>query len=313
MKKMILLIFMMMMLAGCQDDPFETINTEQPFLASVNIEAHSVTFYDRNVQHIATWTFDKNYTGATLVGAKQFFIYGQSEEKAAMYDLSSGKMIRKIKVGKGTTNAIYDEKEAAIFVANGNDDQVKKYNAQGKELASVKVGQYPLSLVLDDNKLYVANFKDPYLDVIDTQSMKVEKRIDISKSSTGMVIVKNKNELWLGGHGDQAYANKEAFVYDLETGKLKKTIQVPLMPVGFAKNEGEIYIVSHATNMLYKLNEDGEILDAKEVGANPFVVTSFLGKVVVAGYDDQTIYVEDDGSWTKLKTDAGPFQLLVKE
>ena len=51
-----------------------------------------------------------------------------------------------------------------------------------------------------------------------------------------------------------------------------------------------------------------------EVSANPFAVAYFNDYIVVAGYDDQTLYFIQQGQVMKqVQTGKGPFQLLVRE
>ncbi len=53
---------------------------------------------------------------------------------------------------------------------------------------------------------------------------------------------------------------------------------------------------------------------SKRLGANPFVVDQFKDYIVVAGYDDHTLYFIKDGQKEKtVDVGKGAFQLLVRE
>ena len=76
----------------------------------------------------------------------------------------------------------------------------------------------------------------------------------------------------------------------------------------------EIAVISHGANTLSVTDLAGAINWQIEVAANPFAVAHFAERIVVAGYDDHTLYFIEDGEITeKVKTEKGPFQLLVRE
>ncbi|MDQ0883638.1 hypothetical protein [Peribacillus sp. V2I11] len=88
------------------------------------------------------------------------------------------------------------------------------------------------------------------------------------------------------------------------------------MPIKFLENAEGIFVLSHGTSSLYKLNERYEVVKNKVVGVNPFEMANFNEDVVVAGYDSDEVYVMDAETVDVKKTikvGEGPFQLMLRE
>lgn len=309
---LLLLIFAVSILVSCSEESFTPINQHQTFLASMNILAPSLTFYNKEGELLASWRFNKAYTGATLIQHDRILLYGNQLSKADLYELSTGKKIKSFETGLGTTNAYYAPEERMFFFTNSKTNSVTSYDIYGHFIAELSLHNYPMSMVAHNGLLYVVNYKDTLLSVISMKDLKLLNEWPIAKLSHGLAVV--NNTLWVGGHGAGSSPNQTVDVYDLITGQKMKEFDMPLMPVGFAQNKGEIAIVSHGENILYVTNEQGQLKWKSEIGANPFAVAYFNQQIIVAGYDDNTLYVVEDGNIIqKITTDKGPFQLIVRE
>lgn len=312
MKKIGFLLLMVVFLVGCSDAHFMEINQHQDFIATVNIDEPSLSFFDTEGQALATWDFEVAYTGGTLIQHDRVLMYGHELTEAHLYELSTGEKIATIDSGSGTTNAYYDEETALFFMTNSKTNTVTSYDLQGEQIGKQQLYHYPMSMTAQDGKLYVINYKDTVLSVLDCETLQVLEEWPIEKSSHGMIVV--EDELWIGGHGQGSQPNATIDVYDKQMGELKKEIATPLMPVGFSKEQDEIVVISHGDSKLYKLNTAGALLMEMKIGANPFAVEYFNGYIVVAGYDDHTLYFIENGDVvSQVMTKAGPFQLLVRE
>ncbi|RUL47481.1 YncE family protein [Lysinibacillus antri] len=315
MKKVYLFIlFIIALLAGCNKIEFSPIDHHHSFVASVNILQPSITFYDASKKLIAKWELDKAYTGAELIGQDQIILYGHQLDEAKIFQLSTGRQVGYIETGIGTTNAYYDKEEKLLFLTNSERNSVISYDSQFEELKELKLRNYPMSMASNNGSLYVVNYKDTILSVIDIATLTVKDEWTIDKSSNGVLILPEMNQLWIGGHGEGSKPNQTIDVLDLETGKVINQLQASIMPIGFSRNENTIYVTNHGSNELCAFTVQGELLWKTEVGANPFVVTTFQDELVVAGYDDHTIYYLSGQSIQKsIETEKGPFQLLVRE
>ncbi|WP_341321367.1 YncE family protein [Solibacillus sp. FSL H8-0523] len=312
--RMIILISSMLLLVACNETAFQAIDDQQDFIASVNILEPSVTFYDEENELMATWDLDKAYTGALLFGQDALLLYGHQLEQAELYELSTGKQIEKFNTGIGVTNALYDEHHQLIYVTNSKTNELTSFSITGDMQNKVKLRNYPMSMTQHENLLYVVNYKDTLLSVVDTATFTVKQEWPIESSSQGIAIIEKTGELWLGGHGQGSKSNDQVQVLDLVTGVVKKQIKVPLMPVTLLQSSDEVVVASHGSNMIYTVSTQGTITWQQEIAANPFAVAYFQGQLVVAGYDDQTLYfINDDQVTEHVVTGKGAFQLLVRE
>lgn len=310
----ILSLLLVVWLAGCTDLSFKPIKSKQNFIASLNIQEPSLDFIDEQGKVIATWSFDKAYTGAVLLGDDRILLFGHQLDKIDVYTLSTGEKLYSKKVKIGTTNVYYSENDKQFFITNSTTNTVTSFDEKGNELASQQLGNYPMSMAAFKEKLYIINFKDTKLSILNVKNLKVEQEWVIPKSAHGLAIIEETNELWVGGHGDGSKPNSSVKRYDLSTGELHGEIEMPLMPVGLTKTKDSVLVVSHGHNELYVADFNGKVKWQLEVGANPFVVNQFKNYIVVAGYDDHTLYFIKNGHVEKtVDVGKGAFQLLVRE
>ena len=309
-----LFFFCTIVLAGCSEERFTAVDPHQSFIASMNILQPALTFYDKNTNELATWTFEQAYTGATLIGYDSILLYGHQLSEADLYELSSGKKIMTIDTGIGVTNAYYNASSEQLFITNSRTNELTSYTAKGKAQQVLKLRNYPMSMTSDGDKLYVINYKDTVLSIVSMKELQLVDEWTIAKSSHGIAVLPDQQTLWIGGHGEGSSPNQTVDVHKLTSGEKFQEIAMPLMPVGFAQSATEIAVVSHGENELYVVDKNGQVKWKTEVSANPFAVAYFNDYIVVAGYDDQTLYFLQQGQVMKqVQTGKGPFQLLVRE
>ncbi|MEK4627254.1 YncE family protein [Solibacillus sp. FSL R7-0682] len=312
--RIVFLLLLIVFLTSCSHDHFEGIDPHRSFIASVNILEPSIVYYDQSAKEIATWSLNKAYTGATLVGHDAVLLFGNQLTEADLYELSSGKHMKSIQTGLGVTNAYFDDQTDTIFMTNSKTNELSSYTKNGELNKSVPLGNYPMAMIAYDGKLYVINYKDTILSIISTTTLQRIDEWQIPKSSNGLFVSKETNELWIGGHGEGSKPNDAVNVYDLTTGEKINEIPMPLMPVAFSQKDGEVAVVSHGTNMLYVAKLNGDIMSKQEIAANPFAVAHFKDQLVIAGYDDHTLYfIQNNQILHHVETGNGPFQLLVRE
>ncbi len=312
--RVVVVLICLCLIGGCSEERYTEISPQQPFIASVNILQPSLSFFTREGEELAAWEFNLAYTGASLIQHDHVLLYGHGLSEAHLYELSTGRRVATIRCGAGTTNAYYDRQTEQFFMTNSKTNTVTSYDLEGAKVHERKLYNYPMSMAASDGYLYVVNYKDTVLSVLDIETFRVVEEWAIAKSSHGLVILEEEHALWLGGHGVGNRPNDTMDVYHLDTGEKLKEISMPLMPVGVAENGKEVAVISHGKSTLYVASADGEILWQQKVGANPFAVAHFGESVAVAGYDDQMIYfVNAQGIEKKVQTKEGPFQLLVRE
>lgn len=300
--------------SGCNGKHFDAIDYHQSFVASLNIQEPSIQFFNKEGGEIANWPLEKAYTGGVLVQQDTLLLYGHQLKTADLYEISSGKLIAEIETGEGTTNGIYASEQKKIFLTNSKSNAITSYDVYGKEIGEQKLGNYPMSMEVNGSLLYVVNYKDTKLSIVNIEDLSIQDEWEIERSSHGMAILPEMNTLWLGGHGEGSHPNQTVDVLDLTTGEKIEEINMPLMPIGFYKTKDDILVISHGENILYIADETGDIKWQKEIAANPFAVAEFQDQIIVAGYDDHKLYFIDEQQVTKeIAVGKGPFQLLVRE
>lgn len=313
MKRWIGMLLLVCMLAGCNEETFEAISEDESFIASMNILEPSIQFFAANGKEIADWSLEKAYTGAVLVGENTVALYGNQLSEFDFYELSTGKKIKSIETEIGSTNGYFDAESEQLFITNSKTNKVYRFNIDGEKTGEVSTRNYPMSMTAHDGSLYVVNYKDTLLSVIDIAEMKVMKEWPIASSANGIWIDESTNEVWIGGHGEGAKANENILIYDLVTGELKERLQLPIMPIAITSNDSQQVVVSHGNSTVYIL-ENKNIVSQLKVAANPFAASFYNNQLVVAGYDDATLYFIEDGNVVnKIAVDQGPFQLLTRE
>lgn len=297
-------------LSACSAAQYAGVPSEQPFVATLNQLEPSLTFFNEQFEQLTTWSFDERYEGAVLIDDDTMALYGTTLPFIALYNVTTGQLQSRIDVAEGTTNVLYDEARDHLYVSNKETNRVHAYTKDGKALQQINVGNYPMSMQLAHNTLYVLNFKSDYLSVVDVETFTETAQWAVPASSNGLLI--NGDELWIGGHGEHT-SNEQVRILNRHTGEVVKMVSAPQMPVALAQSDDEISVISHGSNALHRFTKQGEKIAEVEIGANPFSVSYFQQAVITAGYDDNTLYVIDEQQIEAYETGDGPFQLVIRE
>lgn len=210
---------------------------------------------------------------------------------------------------EGVVSAYVDE--TGIYLANSVTNTVKRFTLDLEEAGSIQTGDYPMSMTSFDGLLYVVNYQDFHVSVIDQSTFEEIEQFEVAKASQG--IYATSDSLYIGGHGSGATVNSETQVLNRATGTAVTTIEMPMMPIAFTEQKELLYALSHGSNQLYQLNED-EVTDVLTVASNPFTLGATDQALYVAGYDDDTLYkIVDMQVVDEAKTGDGPLQLLIRE
>lgn len=307
------LIVACLLLSGCASEEYTKIPDDLEFVATFNQLDSSITFFKENFEVLTTWSLEEKYSGATMVGNDAIALFGPAVDFITIYQLSTGKEVAKLKDATGTTNVIYDDQREMIYVANKEHNTISKFDLEGNYIAETKVGNYPLSMKIEKNTLYVLNFKSDYLSVVDLNLFEESAQWEVPNSSNGIIVNSQRQEIWIGGHGEVT-SNREVLVLNSKDGEVVKRLPAPEMPIALAESENLISVISHGSNRLHQFTIDGKKVNEIEIGANPFTVTYFQNYIITAGYDDNTMYViNTNGDIQSYATGNGPFQLIVRE
>lgn len=319
-KKMLIMMAFTTFLAACSLKTFEPIPINSSVVSTVNIKDMSISFYDIDKgKKLPDWEVDRPYIGGIILPDKDtFLLYGNKIETVDLYSLSKGKKIGEWSTGEGIINGLIVSNGKEIALADQDRGSIRFFNMSGKEIKEIKTEMEPLTMLeaKNEEKLYVTSFNHKQLSLIDLNKKERLPGFEIHTAAAGALLNVEKEELWVGGHGEGSTVEERIHVYDLNSGKLKKEIAAPVMPVNFLMDEEYIYVLSHGSNMLYKLNPEGEKKASIKVGANPFEIESFNGKLIIAGYDSNDLYIVEPEQLKIEKTISvgkGPFQIVTRE
>lgn len=316
-KKIIVLILAILLLTGCNRVTYTKIDKNQPFVATVNIKDTSITFVNEQFKRFAQWDLNLPFNGGLLLNDRDtLLLYGKDMDSIAVYSLSKGNQIDSWKVDKGIVKMMMLKDGKSIVALNQTLNTVSFYNVRGQLKNQVEVGKSPLLVLEGNRQLYVINFDDTKLSVINLKTRRVDKEIQINHSSTGALLREDKHEIWIGGHGKGEKMEENVHVYSTKTGELKRLIKAPMMPVKIQENTKGIYILSHGSNKIYKLNSNYQIVKSANVGVNPFEMSTYHDNILIASYDSNELYVMDaDHLKIKkiIKVGKGPFQIISRE
>ncbi|MEH7456990.1 lipoprotein [Bacillus sp. JJ1127] len=319
MKKYVFLLCFLFLLAGCQGNSYTPIAKNKSILITTNIKEGSVSFIDKKSKKtLTTWELKEPITGiAMLPNGEDMLVYGKQLEYVYIYSLTEGKQMKKWKTGKGITNVVVSNDGKQLFFADQNEQKVRFFTINGKEIGSVSVGKGPLTMVQHEKRLYVLNFYDTQLSTIDLEKKQVIQSFMVPPASTGAMVSADGKEIWIGGHGDGKQVNEKVLVYSLSNGEMIRSLHAPFMPVSIAGDEKFVYALSHGSNMLRKFDAHTyQEVGAIEVGSNPFAFLKSGKEGYVASYDSNEVYVIDIQDMKVKQTIAvgkGPFQLVQRE
>ena len=312
-----MLIFASLLLSSCSSAKYTKIEDKQPFIATVNIKDTSLTFLNEQYMRLAHWDLDIPFIGGLLLQDQDsLLLYGKDMDSIEVFSLSEGKHKDSWNVEKGIVNIKLLKDGKGIAAVNQSMNTVSFYNEKGQLKDQVKVGKGPLTLLEGDHHLYVINFDDTKLSVINLDSRQVEDEIFIKNASTGALLREDEHEIWIGGHGKGAEMEDDVHIYSTETGELTQLLKAPIMPIDFLENNKGIFILSHGSNELYKMDKDYHIEKSTKVGVNPFEMMDFKEDLIIASYDSDELYVMDSNDIKikkTLKVGKGPFQMISRE
>ena len=161
--------------------------------------------------------------------------------------------------------------DVKVFVTNQGSNSVTVYSFDGKFelLREVLVGKAPAGVALStvNREAYISNTESSEISVIDVDSLKVKKTIDLKGSSLGVAVSPDGKRLFVSD-----WFNNCLLIIQLNSQQ-NKCIQVGKAPAGISVSEknNEIYVVSRDSNSVFVVSLSEEKVTGKIlVGDHPF-------------------------------------------
>ncbi|MBT2691057.1 WD40 repeat domain-containing protein [Bacillus sp. ISL-47] len=313
-------ILITLLLSSCKEKVQPSIPEDLSFAATVNIKDMTISFVDLKKLALAEeWKMEKPYTGSLILPDRDTILfYGNQLETADLYSLKEGKKIGSWETGTGIVNGILLDNMTEVALVDQDLNKIRFFDIEGKELKQIDTESDPLTILESKKarKLFALSFNNEKLAVIDLHTKEKTDEFVIHPSAAGAWLNEESNEIWIGGHGEGIEIEQDIHIYDSETGEIKKTIPAPSMPINFLEKDNHVYVLSHGSNMLYKLKESGEQDASVSIAANPFEMAFTEGELLVAGYDSNDVHILDPENLKSLKTikvGEGPFKIVLRE
>jgi DNA-binding beta-propeller fold protein YncE len=315
-----IVLTLILFLQGCTTQTYEPIERDVPILGVVNLKEHSLSFINHiTKQPLAKWSMDEPFTKVQLLPDHDtLLLYGQEMEHISVYKLSSGKKIADWPVTKGIAHIALSHDNNHLLLVNEKNATISIMTLKGKIVDEIHVPPSPFSIVEDVNhkRWIVIHFKGGIISVIDQKTKKVIQTINTFESAVSGLVVTKTNELWVGGHGGGETMQQDVYIYSLNNGQLLEKVRTETMPIQLLQMNDFIYVLSHGTNMLYKIEPvSKKRVRSIEIGANPFAMIKTDQEIVVASYDSSEIIYVDPTALTmkqKIKVGKGPFYLFFR-
>jgi YVTN family beta-propeller protein len=313
-----LLILGMFLVYGCEKETFPAVPKRAQILASVNVKEESVAFFDAKTgAALAKWKVNKPIQGAALLyDQRTLLLYGNELDRVYLYDIHTGKEAQEWQTGKGIVRALASNKGDAVFLADERQNAIRIFKENGQEAGKIAVGDKPLTLLQNDagTLLYVIDFRSTKAYIVQVDKRRVIRTFSVPEFAVSGLLREKEGELWVGGHGNGSTVETNIHIYSASTGAFVKTVKAPVMPIDFAETKEGIYALSHGSSTLWKWDNSGKLQSSVIAGANPFAMIGENGRLYIASYDSDEIYVVDERTMKVIdrwKTGKGPFQLLI--
>jgi WD40 repeat protein len=254
---------------------------------------------------IRTFTGHRGSVWSVAVPDGEQVISGSQDGTLKIWNLNTGKLVRKITAHDGSINAISTTLDGLQVISGSHDKTLKVWNLKTGELVDTLIGHYgsvnAVVLTPDGSKL-ISGSSDCSLKVWDLKSAEVLYTLVGHRASvTAATIVFTQNKQWLisGSYNDTLR------VWNLETGREELTLGERDMVRSIAVLDGERVISA---------SEDGS-LTVWKVGtwekectlkghSKPVCSVAVLPdrKQIISGSSDGTIKIWKIGTWENKAT-----------
>ncbi len=128
---------------------------------------------------------------------RRLYVANQNSDNLSVVDNGAVTAIGVIPLAMNVHTLLADEARARVYVASGSTDSVYVIE-KGKVVAEVPVGHDPVDLAQDiqTNRLFVANYADGALSIVDENSLKVEATLSVTRTLPSVAVDAKNNHLF---------------------------------------------------------------------------------------------------------------------
>jgi YVTN family beta-propeller protein len=207
---------------------------------------------------------------------------------ALFYDIDTGKLIKKVEVGKHPAHVVFTQDGKYVLVTNNEDNNVSVIDAKSyKVINNISVGKGPhgFRVSADSKFAYVANMGEDTVSVVDIENNKELRKIKVGKTPVTTAITSNGKTLTVTINAENTLA-----IIDLTTDKVEK-IEVGVGPaqVYIGADDRYAFVANQGTEA-----SPSSTVSKVELATKKVIATIQAGKGahgVVTSPDNKFVYV----------------------
>ncbi|WP_100372487.1 YncE family protein [Bacillus sp. FJAT-45037] len=312
--QLIVTLIILSLLTACQTSSLLSIDETEPLIIVANSFNSSISFIHSETHDVLeTWELESSVTGTLLLDPDHLLTYSSTHPTLSVYQLSTGDTVNTWTLTSGVDDAVLYKD--LLIVTQRSSNQMIALTYSGELIWEMTVGDSPQHLYLHEDLLYVLNYEDTTISVIEPGNGSVVATLPSIDRASDFIIVDDQG--WLGGHGRGRDILNDIHLIDLHEAKLIDQIFAPTMPIAFLQHKDSILVLSHGSNELRLIDSTTkEILQTTNTVANPFSMVATEHALFIAGYDSNSVEVLDIESLQSINTISvgeGPIHLTVRE
>jgi len=168
--------------------PDVTVTLDKILVA--NFKGDSVTVINRSTFEVTQTVESESATHfARSLDGQFVYVSNWDEDTVSVIDVSSGKILNVIAVGKRPNHLTFSRDGQLVYVTNYKGDSVSVIDHRSKKvIAGISIGKRPMTPIATNDALYVANIESGTISVIDIADNKVVDQIVTNGNPQHMAI-----------------------------------------------------------------------------------------------------------------------------
>lgn len=207
---------------------------------------------------------------------------------ALFYDIDTGKLIKKVEVGKHPAHIVFTQDSKYVLVTNNEDNNISVIDAKTYKLINnISVGKGPHGFrVSKDSKFaYVANLGEDTVSVVDIENNKELRKIKVGKAPVTTAVTSDGRTLTVTSNAENTLA-----MIDLTTDKIEKiAVGVGPAQVYIGPDDKYAFVANQGTE-----ESPSSTVSKIELATKKVIATIETGKGahgVVTSPDNKFVYV----------------------
>jgi YVTN family beta-propeller protein len=209
------------------------ISAHKPWFATAHPDEGIISFFD-NTQLIPLELVSVSGSPFGAIFANELLFYSDwSNNSVGVINPDTGRVIKKIAVGKSPAGLATNSCETQVWVTNREGNSVSVIDSHTfKLLKTIPVGRAPFALDMDNHFAYVANSQSNTLSIIDLITLTQTKQVKIGRMPYGVAISQKHHKVYVSNQSENTVS-----VLDSRTHKVIKTLKTGEYPENIAVDE----------------------------------------------------------------------------